>query len=199
MLGTGTRGCKHNQHVSHCLSGLRLNTVKQSSGAIGAELATNIKRLGSGCAITPCVKAGLLWSSSGSRCVVFAVMSLTVGQAPREESETLTGTGGAPGQPARPRHTRPRGLPNWSVSHDRPSTGTVLIVVAAGGLRWAGSAARGRPRVAAPGTRPRPGARPTGPYAGPEVLASSPSTRRTRTGMAPRFCSGMLSGISSLS
>ena len=49
MLRTGTSGSKHSQHVSHCLSGLRLNTVEQFSGAIGAELATNIERLGSGC------------------------------------------------------------------------------------------------------------------------------------------------------
>jgi hypothetical protein len=29
MLGTGTRGSKHGQHVSHCLSALRLNSVEQ--------------------------------------------------------------------------------------------------------------------------------------------------------------------------
>ena len=47
--GTGTRGCKHGQHVSHCLSALRLNAVEQLSGAIGAELATHIERPGGGC------------------------------------------------------------------------------------------------------------------------------------------------------
>jgi hypothetical protein len=35
--------------VSRCLSGLRLNTVEQLSGAIGAELATNIEPLAGGC------------------------------------------------------------------------------------------------------------------------------------------------------
>ena len=39
MLGTGTRGSKHSQHVPHCLSRLRLNAVEQFSGVIGAELA----------------------------------------------------------------------------------------------------------------------------------------------------------------
>ena len=49
MLGTGAGGSKHSQHVSHCLGGLRLNTVEQCSGAIGAELTANTERLGSGC------------------------------------------------------------------------------------------------------------------------------------------------------
>ena len=49
MLRTGTRGSKHSQHVPHCLSRLRLNAVEQFSGAIGAELATDIERPGSGC------------------------------------------------------------------------------------------------------------------------------------------------------
>lgn len=85
MLGTGTRGSKHHQHVPHCLSGLRLNALQQLSGAIGAELAANIKRRAAG-AITPCVNAGLLWSSSGSGCVVLAVMSLHPGGEGRDAS-----------------------------------------------------------------------------------------------------------------
>jgi hypothetical protein len=77
MLGTGTRDSKHSQHVSHCLSGLRLNTVEQFSGAIGAELATNIERLGSGCdhALREHRVAVEFFRVE---CVVFAVMSLTL-------------------------------------------------------------------------------------------------------------------------
>src|SRR5215203_6449973 len=59
--GTGTRGSKHSQHVAHCLSGLRLNTVEQLSGR--CQLCTNIERPAA-VAITPYVNAGLLWSSS---------------------------------------------------------------------------------------------------------------------------------------
>jgi hypothetical protein len=44
VLGTGARGSKH---VLHSLRGLRLNAVEQLSGAIGAELATNIEHPGS--------------------------------------------------------------------------------------------------------------------------------------------------------
>ena len=72
MLRTRTRGGKQSQHVSRCLSGLHLNTVEQFSGGLGAELATNIERPRSGCDHA-LMKAGLLWSSSGSRCAVFAV------------------------------------------------------------------------------------------------------------------------------
>jgi hypothetical protein len=87
MLVAGTRSSKHSQHVPHCLSRLRLNAVEQFSGAIGAELATDIERPGSGCdhALR---ERRVLWSSSGSTCVVLAVlMSFTLEVAADDSSD----------------------------------------------------------------------------------------------------------------
>ena len=78
LLGTGPRGSKHSQHVPHCLSALRLNTVEQLSSAISAELAADIERPGSGCdhALRERRVAGEI---SGSKFVVLAVvMGLTL-------------------------------------------------------------------------------------------------------------------------
>jgi hypothetical protein len=49
VVVTATRDSKHHQHVSHWLSALRLDTVEQPSGALGAKLAANRERLGSWC------------------------------------------------------------------------------------------------------------------------------------------------------